>query len=121
MKKIEIYDPAMCCQTGVCGPSVDPELMRIATVINNLKNTGIIIKRHGLSSEPQDFITNKVISDLLHKEGADVLPVTLVDGEIAKTKGYPTNEELSNWLNIELKAKVTIKKGSCGCGSKGCC
>ena len=26
MNKIEIFDPAMCCSTGVCGPSVDPEL-----------------------------------------------------------------------------------------------
>ena len=23
MKKMVIYDPAMCCSTGVCGPSVD--------------------------------------------------------------------------------------------------
>jgi len=104
MKKIEIFDPAMCCSTGVCGPSIDPELMRIAGVINSLKEKGIIIKRHGLSNEPQDFVTNKVISDILQKEGADVLPVTLVDGEVAKTKEYPTNEELSKWLEIEINA-----------------
>jgi len=121
MKKIEIFDPAMCCSTGVCGPSIDPELMRMATVINALKEKGIIIKRHGLSSEPQDFISNKIISDILQKEGADILPVTLVDGEVAKTKGYPTNEELSKWLDIEIKTKQPEKKGSCGCGTKGCC
>lgn len=73
MRKMEIFDPAMCCATGVCGPSIDPELMRIATVINSLKEKGIIIKRHGLANEPQDFITNKVISDLLQKEGVEVL------------------------------------------------
>lgn len=83
MRKMEIFDPAMCCATGVCGPSIDPELMRIATVINSLKEKGIIIKRHGLANEPQDFITNKVISDLLQKEGAEVLPVTLVDGAVS--------------------------------------
>ncbi len=123
MKKIEIFDPAMCCSTGVCGPSIDPELLRVATVINTLKEKGIIIQRHGLSNEPQDFITNKVINSLLQKEGADILPVTLVDGEIAKTKEYPTNEELSKWLDMDIgvKAKVTLKKGGCGCGSKGCC
>lgn len=121
MKKIEIFDPAMCCSTGVCGPSIDPELLRVATVIKSLKEKGIIIKRHGLSSEPQDFISNKVISDLLQKEGADILPVTLVDGEIAKTKVYPTNEELSRWLNVELRTKQPAKKGGCCCGPKGCC
>jgi len=121
MKKIEIFDPAMCCSTGVCGPSIDPELMRMATVINALKEKGIIIKRHGLSSEPQDFVSNKVISDILQKEGADILPVTLVDGEVAKTKKYPTNEELSKWLNIEINSKPPKKSGGCCCGSKGCC
>lgn len=121
MKKIEIFDPVMCCATGVCGPSIDPELLRVATVINTLKEQGIIITRHGLSNEPQDFIANKVISDVLQKEGPEILPVTLVDGEIAKTKEYPTNEELSQWLDVEILTKQPKKKGGCCCGPKGCC
>ncbi|HHX61682.1 MAG TPA: arsenite efflux transporter metallochaperone ArsD [Epulopiscium sp.] len=119
MKKIEIFDPAMCCSTGVCGPSIDSELMRMATVINSLKEKGIIIKRHGLSSEPQDFISNQVISNILQKEGADILPVTLIDDEVAKTKEYPTNEELSKWLNIEINTKQSNENS--GCGPEGCC
>lgn len=118
MKNIEIFDPAMCCSTGVCGPSIDPELLRVAAVINSLKEKGIIVKRHGLSNEPQDFISNKVISEILQKEGADILPVTLVDGEIVKTKSYPTNEEFSKWLGLEINAKPRNK--GC-CGPKGCC
>ncbi|HWR30736.1 MAG TPA: arsenite efflux transporter metallochaperone ArsD [Negativicutes bacterium] len=121
MKKIEIFDPAMCCSTGVCGPSIDPELMRITTVINALKEQGVIIQRHGLSSEPQDFIANKVIGDILQKEGAEVLPVTLVDGKVAKTKEYPTNEDLSAWLDMAIKPRLRVKKSGCGCGTKGCC
>jgi len=120
MKTIEIFDPAMCCSTGVCGPSIDPELLRVATIIKSLKEKGIVIKRHGLSSEPQDFISNKVISEILQKEGADILPITLVDGEIVKTKSYPTNEELSVWLGVEINTKPQ-KKNSCCCGPKGCC
>jgi hypothetical protein len=121
MKNIELFDPAMCCSTGVCGPSIDPELMRIATVINTLKQKGIVIKRHGLSSEPQDFIANKVISDLLQKEGADILPVTLIDGEVAKTGKYPTNAELSEWLGIEITRRHFKVTGQSCCGLKGCC
>jgi hypothetical protein len=112
MRKMEIFDPAMCCATGVCGPSIDPELMRIATVINSLKEKGIIIKRHGLANEPQDFITNKVISDLLQKEGAEVLPVTLVDGVVAKIKAYPTNEEIEKWLETKIDSKPAIITGT---------
>lgn len=121
MKTIEIFDPAMCCSTGVCGPSIDPDLMRMATVINALKEKGIVVKRHGLSAEPQDFISNKVVSDLLQTEGASILPVTLVDGKIAKAKEYPTNEELSDWLGVKIKTSQPQGKGGCGCGPKGCC
>ena len=102
MKKIEIFDPAMCCSTGVCGPAIDPELMRMATLINSLQEKGIIISRHGLSNDPMAFISNKVINDILQNEGAESLPVTLVDGQVAKTKVYPTNQELSEWLGIPI-------------------
>jgi len=102
MKKIEIFDPAMCCPTGVCGPAIDPELLRIATVVNSLKEKGINISRHGLTSEPMVFITNQVINDILQHDGAEVLPVTLVDGQVAKTKSYPSNQELSDWLGLQI-------------------
>lgn len=41
MKKMIIFEPAMCCSTGVCGPGVDPELLRVSTVINNLCNSSL--------------------------------------------------------------------------------
>ncbi|HEY3374179.1 MAG TPA: arsenite efflux transporter metallochaperone ArsD [Candidatus Aquicultor sp.] len=121
MKRIEIFDPAMCCSTGVCGPSVDKNLLRIATVINALKEKRIEIKRYGLSNEPQAFVANKVISDLLQKEGPDVLPVTLADGEIVKTREYSTNEELSEWFGTAIETKQFEQNDACGCGSTGCC
>jgi hypothetical protein len=123
MKNIEIFDPAMCCSTGVCGPGIDPELMRIATLVSGLLKKGIEIKRHNLSSNPQDFVANKSVSDLLAKEGADVLPITLVDGEVVKTKAYPTNEEFSGWLDIRIatkSVKLNYSK-SCGCDDGNCC
>ena len=72
MKNIEIFDHAMCCSTGVCGPSIDTELLRVATVINTLKEKGISIKRYGLSNEPQAFISNKVINGVLDEASDDV-------------------------------------------------
>jgi hypothetical protein len=120
MKKIDIYDPAMCCSTGVCGPSIDPELMRVATLVSYLAKKGVAIKRHNLSSEPQDFVSNKAVSDLLAKEGADALPITLVDGEVAKTKTYPTKEEFYKWLGIHIVMGAPKKSGGCGCKG-GCC
>jgi TPP-dependent trihydroxycyclohexane-1,2-dione (THcHDO) dehydratase len=49
------------------------------------------------------------------------LPVTLVDGMVAKTRAYPTNEEIENWLEIVIQSKPPIIiNGGC-CGPKGCC
>jgi hypothetical protein len=103
MKTIEIFDPAMCCSTGVCGPSVNKELLRIATIIEALKKMGIHVTRHNLSSEPQAFIQNTTVNQLLRAEGADVLPVTLVDGEVAVKGGYPTTAQMSEWTGRDLR------------------
>ncbi|URZ18583.1 arsenite efflux transporter metallochaperone ArsD [Clostridium felsineum] len=121
MSKIEIFDPAMCCSTGVCGPSINKELLRVATVINNMIKKGFNITRHNLSSEPQAFIDNKKINEYLNSEGAEVLPITLVDGEVKKLKEYPTNEEFANWLGVakEDLSHITIKKPGKGCGTSG--
>ena len=116
MKKIEIYDPAMCCSTGVCGPSVDTELLRVATVVDNLKKQGVDIFRHNLASEPQDFISNKTINDLLMQDN-DILPVTLVDGEVVKSKSHLTNEEFTKYTGIMIVSVPQAAESGCGCGS----
>lgn len=100
MKKMVIFDPAMCCSTGVCGPSVDKNLLRVSTVLNRLKKKGVNVERHNLSSNPQAFIDNKIVNKFLVDEGTDVLPITLVDGEVVKMKEYPTNEEFVSLLEI---------------------
>lgn len=123
MKKMTIFEPAMCCSTGVCGPSVDQELLRVSTVINNLKNKGVIVERHNLSSNPQAFVDNKEINSIINNEGVAALPVTMVEGEVVKTKTYPTDQEFCSFLGLPedyLKAPIKIKAKGCGCNS-GCC
>jgi hypothetical protein len=125
MKKMIIFDPAMCCSTGVCGPSVDPQLLRVSTVINRLKNKGIVVERHNLTNNPQSFVDNTIINELLNSYGVDILPITVLDGKVVKTKTYPTNEEFSKMLDIPeeyLKTKIQIKPKANSCGCKdGCC
>jgi Arsenical resistance operon trans-acting repressor ArsD. len=108
----------MCCSTGVCGASVDPELLRVATVIDNLKQNGADISRFNLSGQPQAFAENQVIHDYLTKNGPEILPITVVDGQVVKTQRYPTNEEFSSWTGIAVNAAP--KKGGCCC-QDGCC
>ena len=37
MKRMQIFEPAMCCSTGLCGVGVDPELLRVSAVLNTLR------------------------------------------------------------------------------------
>lgn len=100
MNKLEIYDPAMCCSTGVCGPSVDPELVRMASDVESLLKKGADVKRYNLAQEPGAFAANPAIRELLQNEGPEVLPVTLVQGAVRKKQAYPTTAELSEWSGI---------------------
>ena len=124
MISLEIFDPAMCCSTGVCGPSIDPELLRVSTVINVLMSKGIKVVRHNLSQEPYAYVSNKLVSDLLVSRGVSALPITILNGQIVKIGSYPTNRELSEWLRIneqDLSAKNVNKSSSCCDGNSGCC
>ena len=118
MKKIAIYEPAMCCSTGVCGASVDTELLRVATVIENLQKQGADIQRFNLSGQPDAFVENQLIRDALQQHGTEILPVTLVDGEVEKSKSYPTNAEFTRWTGLEITSKAP--EGGCCCNGKCC-
>lgn len=135
MKNMQIYEPAMCCSTGLCGVGVDPELLRISTVLNTMEKNGIKVERYNLSNSPQEFIKNKAVNNIIKAEGVESLPVAVLDGEIIITGRYPTNEEFVNHLNIpmsfvgeqpkELKVAVTEQGGCCcsggECSDGGCC
>lgn len=122
MKRMSIYEPAMCCDTGVCGVNVDPELVRISTVINNLKKNGITIERYNLSGEPMAFANNEKVKEALDKNGVDILPLILVDDEIVIEGRYPKNEEIMELLQISKEYFKGSKQSSC-CSSanNSCC
>lgn len=110
MKTIEIFDPAMCCPTGLCGTNIDPNLMRIAVIIEHLKKHGITVTRHNLRDEPMVYVSNNVVNEHLQKHGADSLPITLVDGEIAVAGSYPTTQQMSEWSGMNLSFMPIAKK-----------
>lgn len=121
MSKIEIFDPAMCCSTGVCGPSIDQELLRVATTINTLTKKGVTMIRYGLATEPQAFVDNKKVNEYLLKEEVGILPITIVDGEVVKTREYPTADEFAKWSGIPKEEfAIDATEEDC-CGDGGCC
>lgn len=122
MKRMSNYEPAMCCDTGVCGVNVDPELVRMSTVINILKKNGITIERYNLSGEPMAFANNEKVKEALDKNGVDILPLILVDDEIVIEGRYPKNEEIMELLQISKDYFKASKQSSC-CSSanNSCC
>ena len=102
MAKLEIFDPAMCCSTGVCGPSVDPELSRVAAAVASLQKNLVNIVRYNLAFDAKAFAENEQINKILQEKGTSALPVTLVDGKLVKFGGYPTNQELSEWTGTTV-------------------
>lgn len=100
MKKMTIYEPAMCCSTGLCGVGVDTELLRISTVISTLTKNEINVDRFNLTNSPQEFITNKAVNTFIRANGLEKFPITVLDGEIKITGRYPSNDEFTELLEI---------------------
>ncbi|MDF2941690.1 MAG: arsD [Herbinix sp.] len=129
MIEMQIFEPAMCCDTGLCGIGVDPELLRISTVLNSLNKNGVTVERFNLSSAPQVFVTNKVVNNCIKEKGVDELPLTVLDGEIIITGRYPTNEEFIQFLNIpqsflgeqKIVQEITEESDGCCCSGGSCC
>ena len=121
MKRMSIYEPAMCCDTGVCGVNVDPELVRMSTVINILKKNGITIERYNWSGEPMAFANNEKVKEALDKNGVDILPLILVDDEIVIEGRYPKNDEIMELLEISKEYFKASKQNKGCCGSNSSC
>ncbi len=99
--KIEIYDPAMCCSSGICGPAIDPALVKVNETVLSLQKQDITVTRYNLAQQPKEFMSNKLVADLLQKNGKKAMPVTIVNDSVFKTGEYPSYEELCKELNIE--------------------
>lgn len=103
--RVQIYDPPMCCPTGLCGPTVDPVLLDIHEAVITLKAEGITAQRYMLSSQPQAFFANSEVMKLVREKQMAALPIAVVDGRIVKTGAYPTLEELRRELSISQETK----------------
>lgn len=101
MPKVQVYEPAMCCSTGVCGPSVDPALVRFAADAEWLKGQGVAVERANLSQQPQAFVASSLVRESMQQGGVESLPLVLIDGAIAFTGTYPTRRQLADKLGLE--------------------
>ena len=118
MKSIQVYDPAMCCSSGVCGTDVDQQLINFSADADWAKQQGVTIERFNLAQQPMEFANNQVVRSFLERSGEEALPLVLVDGEVALAGRYPNRSELSRWADI--KTVETVSAASCCSGGKCC-
>jgi len=123
MPKIEIYDPPMCCSTGVCGPEPDERLTRFSADLDWLKRCGVEVRRYNLAQEPTAFTTNPEVAKIVSETGGEGLPIIAVDGLVASHSVYPTRVQLAEFAGIngdDAGAPEAESSGGC-CGGTGCC
>lgn len=98
MKVLQVFDPPMCCPTGVCGPDVDPVLPRFAGLLAQLGGAGVKVERYNLAQQPLAFVQHAAVKALLDQHGTAALPAIFLDGELVLQGGYPDAEQRAAWI-----------------------
>ena len=91
--KVEVYDPPMCCSTGVCGPDPDAALAQFSADLDALREAGIEVERHNMAQKPNAFTENPEVLEAISKD-MNALPIIVVDGAIWSQGTYPNREAL---------------------------
>ena len=126
MTHLDVFDPPMCCSSGVCGPSVDPLLAAFAADVDWLASQGVTVTRHNLAQDPQAFVAHPTVKDLLQREGDACLPLVIANGDVVGHGAYPRRAELARIAGVVASASAGKPKirlsaaGGCKPGS-GCC
>lgn len=102
MIEVQVYDPAMCCSTGVCGPAVDPRLVQFSADLAWLAEQGVTVTRFNLAQQPAAFVADADVARALEAQGADSLPLVKVSGVVKAQGTYPGRAELAAWAGVAL-------------------
>lgn len=126
MAHVDVFDPPMCCSSGVCGPSVDPLLAAFAADVDWLTSQGVTVTRYNLARDPAAFVAHPLVKDLLHREGNSCLPLVVMNGEIVGHGAYPRRDQLAELAGLtasasRTKPRIRLNTGGCCKPGSGCC
>lgn len=114
---IQVFDPALCCSTGVCGVDVDQALVNFSADVAWAQQNGVSIERFNLAQQPMAFAENPTVKGFLERSGEPALPLVLLRGEVALAGRYPTRAELTRWAGLLPIAPETQPAGACCSGT----
>ncbi|MCL4559808.1 MAG: arsenite efflux transporter metallochaperone ArsD [Chloroflexi bacterium] len=95
---VEIFDPPMCCPTGMCGPTIDQTLLDVSEMIAKLQSYGYQVERYQMSTHPGAFISNVEIMKLIREKQMAALPIVVVRGKVIAEGNYPKLTEIQENL-----------------------
>ena len=111
MPEIHVYEPALCCNTGVCGPGLDERLVTFTADLAHVNAAGGQVQRHNLANDPRAFVTNDAVRNFLHLAGSEGLPLTMVDGVTVLTGAFPTREQLTRYAAVATAGDASSVEG----------
>ena len=125
MSVLRIYDPAMCCDTGVCGPEIDPALPRFAADLEWLRSQGVEVQRFNLAQEPGAFVGDPLVKAEIHDSGEACLPLLVLGEDVLSRGQYPSREQLGSWVGLAVTQTadedVANTAGCCAGSGSSCC
>jgi len=96
---VEIFDPPMCCPTGLCGPTIDSSLLDVNEMVLKLQQQGVAVERYLMAQQPQAFLNNAEVYRLVLERQLAALPITVVDNRVIKVGSYPSLAEVKAALD----------------------
>lgn len=121
MTTVTVYDPPMCCSTGVCGPEVDPKLAQFAGDLDWLKAQGVEVQRINLAQEPARFVENATVKAILNRSEGDELPAILIGDRLIASGRYPSRDELAAIAGIQAMPQAAEITGEPKAATSSCC
>jgi len=109
--RIVIYDPPMCCSSGVCGPNPDQTLIDLQNTLAKVREMGVEVERYLITQSPEKFKENQTVIKLIQEQQLKALPITVCNGKIVKAGAYPTLEEFNKLVNPRHLGRGTTKGG----------
>ena len=100
---IELFDPPMCCPTGLCGPALDQTLLDVNEMLMSLQRENLRVERYQMASNPNAFLGNAEVMSLVREKQMEALPIIVVRGKVIKVGAYPTADEVHAALNGAVK------------------
>lgn len=113
-----IYESAMCCSSGVCGPNPDKSLIELQDALDKLKAMDCEVERYSITQSPNKFRENPAIIKLIQEQQIKALPITTFAGRIIKVGSYPSIAELVEYLANGNKSSPSPQEST---GSEACC